>query len=98
MTMDLGQLTQMITWLDEEHRRDRAELVKLQQQVQRQETEVQDQTHTIQSLEGRLAGMQTQVLGIAQLETALQQFKEEVVQMLAHRFGGELRNAPRREE
>jgi hypothetical protein len=80
--MDLGQLTQMTTWLDEEHRRDRAELVKLQQQVQRQETELQDQTHTIQSLEGRVANLQAQVLRQAHLETALEQLKEEVVQML----------------
>ena len=35
MSMDVGQLTQLATWLDEEHRRDKAELIKLQQQVQR---------------------------------------------------------------
>lgn len=83
MTMDLGQLTQMTTWLDEEHRRDKAELIRLQQQVQRQETELQDQTHTLQTLEERVANMQTQLLRNARLEAALEQLKEEVVQMLA---------------
>ena len=83
MSMDLGQLTQLATWLDEEHRRDKAELIKLQQQVQRQEGELQDQSHVIRSLEERVANMQSQQLRFAQLESALGQLKEEVVQMLA---------------
>ena len=82
MTMDLGQLTQLTNWLDEEHRRDKAELIRLQQQVQRQETELQDQSHLLRSFEERLANAQAQLLRFAQLETALEQLKEEVVQML----------------
>lgn len=83
MSMDLGQLTQMATWLDEEHRRDKAELVRLQQRVESQEGELQDQARIIKELEGRVAGAQTQLLRFSQLETALQQLKSEVVQMFA---------------
>jgi hypothetical protein len=83
MSMDLGQLTQMTTWLDEEHRRDKAEIVRLQQQIQRQESETQDQTLAFRSMEERVANIQTQLLRFNQLETALGQLKEEVVQMLA---------------
>jgi DNA repair exonuclease SbcCD ATPase subunit len=83
MTMDLGQLTQMATWLDEEHRRDKAELIKLQQQLDRQESEQVDQTRILKDLEGRMANVQAQLLKFTQLQTALQQLKEEVVQMLA---------------
>jgi hypothetical protein len=83
MTMDLGQLTQMTTWLDEEHRRDKAELIRLQQQIERQETELQDQSHVIRSLEERVTGLRNQLLKYAQLETSLDQLKEEVVQMFA---------------
>jgi hypothetical protein len=83
MNMDLSQLTQMTTWLDEEHRRDKAELIRLQQLVQNQEAELQDQSRTIQDLEGRMAGMQAQLLRFNQLESALQQVKDEVVQMFA---------------
>jgi len=82
MTMDLGQLTQMATWLDEEHRREKAELIRLQQLVQRQESELQDQSHVLRNLEERLTNAQTQMLKFAQLETALEQLKEDVVQML----------------
>lgn len=83
MTMDLAQLTQMTTWLDEEHRRDKAELIRLQQRVESQEGELQDQARLIQDLEGRVAGMQAQLLKYTQLQTALQQLKEEVVQMFS---------------
>jgi hypothetical protein len=83
MTMDLGQLTQMTAWLDEEHRRDKAELIRLQQRFEAQETELEDQARVIKDLEGRMANMQAQQLRFSQLEKALQQLKGEVVQMLA---------------
>ncbi len=83
MSLDTSQLTQLVTWLDEEHRRDKAELTRLQQQIQNQEAELLDQARVIQDLEGRMAGLQAQLLKFAQLETALQQLKSEVVQMLA---------------
>jgi hypothetical protein len=83
MTMDLGQLTQMTTWLDEEHRREKAELVRLQQKVVNQEAELEDQARTIKDLEGRLASIQSQLRQYAQLQRALQELKEEVVAMLS---------------
>jgi hypothetical protein len=81
--MDLGQLTQMTSWLDEEHRRDKAELARLQQLVQRQEGELQDQSLAIRGLEERMASMQASQMRLGQLETSIEQLKEEVVQMLA---------------
>ena len=32
--MDTTQLAQMVSWLDEEHRRDRGEVAKLQQRIE----------------------------------------------------------------
>jgi hypothetical protein len=83
MSMDVGQLTQMTTWLDEEHRRDKAELIRLQQRVETQEGELTDQSRLIKDLEGRVVSMQSQLLRFSQIETALQQLKDEVVQMFA---------------
>lgn len=83
MTMDLSQLTQMATWLDEEHRRDKAELIRLQQRLESQVAEMQDQARALKEIEARFVGVQTQLLKFAQLEKALQQLKDEVVQMLA---------------
>lgn len=82
MTMDLGQLSQMTNWLDEEHRRDKAELIRLQQKVESQAGELQDQARTIKELEGRLANMQSQLLQFGQMQKAIQQLKDEVVHML----------------
>jgi hypothetical protein len=83
MSMDVGQLMQMTSWLDEEHRRDKAELIRLQQKAASQESELQDQSRLIKELEGRLVGMQAQLLKQAQMQGALQQLKDEVVQMFA---------------
>jgi hypothetical protein len=83
MTMDLSQLTQMTTWLDEEHRRDKAELIRLQQHVESQSGEMADQARLMQDLEGRVASLQGQLLRFGQLEASLQQLKSEVVQLMA---------------
>ena len=80
--MDLTQLSQMVGWLDEEHRRDREELAKLGQRLQSMTVESQEQARRIQELEGRLASTQAQLTQFAQLQQALQQLKNEVVVML----------------
>jgi hypothetical protein len=50
--MELTQLAQMVTWLDEEHRRDRAEIARLQQRLEAQSGDVIEQARRIQELEG----------------------------------------------
>jgi peptidoglycan hydrolase CwlO-like protein len=56
--MNLNQLTQMVTWLDEERRRDKTELAKLQQQVESLAAEIAEQARRIQELEEKLARTQ----------------------------------------
>ena len=80
--MDLTQLSQMVGWLDEEHRRDREELAKLDQRLQGILIENQEHARRIQDLEGRLANTQAQLTRFTQIEQALQQLKNEVVVML----------------
>jgi hypothetical protein len=80
--MDLTQLSQMVAWLDEEHRRDREELAKLDQHLQGMTIENQEQARRIQDLEGRLANTQAQLTQFAQIQQALQQLKNEVVVLL----------------
>ena len=83
MTMDLGQLSQMTTWLDEEHRRSKAELISLQQQVQRLEAGLEDQSQVLRSLEERVAGILSQQITFTRLDMALKELKEDVSHMLA---------------
>ena len=80
--MDTNQLTQMVTWLDEEHRRDRAEQARLQQRIEGLLSEMQDQARRIQELEGRLASTQAQLSRFGQIEQALIQLKNDVILML----------------
>lgn len=83
--MDTTQLTQMVNWLDEELRRERAGITKLQQLVERQTGEVTEQSRQIKDLEGRLANTQAQLAKFARLDETLQQFKNEVVLLLDKR-------------
>lgn len=80
--MDLTQLSQMVAWLDEEHRRDREEIARLNQQLQAMAIEKQEQTRRIQDLEGRLASTHAQLTRFTQIEQALQQLKNEVIVLL----------------
>jgi hypothetical protein len=80
--MDLTQLSQIVSWLDEEHRHDRDELAKLEQRLQSMALENQQQARRIQELEGRLASTSAQLTRFTQLEQALQQMKNEVGVML----------------
>jgi hypothetical protein len=80
--MDTDQLSQMVTWLDEEHRRGRGEVAKLQQRIDSQATEIVEQARRIQELEGQLASTQAQLVRFSQVDQAMQQLKNELVLML----------------
>ena len=80
--MDLTQLSQIVTWLDEEHRHDRDELAKLEQRLQSMALENQQQARRIQELEGRLASNTAQLTRFTQLDQSIQQLKTEVGVML----------------
>ena len=52
--MDIAQLAQMVNWLDEEHRRDRGEIARLQQRLESQSGDIIEQARRIQELEAQL--------------------------------------------
>jgi hypothetical protein len=76
--MDTDQLAQMVTWLDEEHRRDRAEIGRLQQQLESQSGEIVEQARRIQEMEGRLASTTAQLGRFTQLEQQIDSVKQEL--------------------
>jgi len=80
--MNLNQLTQMVTWLDEERRRDKTDLGKFQQRVESQSAEIAEQARRMQELEGRLARTQAQLTKFPQLEKALAQLRDELVLLI----------------
>ena len=80
--MDTTQLTQMVNWLDEEFRKERAEVTKLQQLVERQMGELTEQSRQIRELEGHLAHTEAQLTQFTKIEESLQRLKNEVKLML----------------
>ena len=80
--MNLNQLTQMVTWLDEERRRDKTDLGKLQQRVESQSAEIAEQARRIQEQEGTLARTRARLTKFPQLEKALDQLRDELVLLI----------------
>jgi chromosome segregation ATPase len=80
--MNLDQASQLITWLDEEHRKDKAQLGELANQLSQQYTQVAGLGKNLMDLEERLARVQSQGLRYSQLEQAAGQTKAEVQLML----------------
>jgi hypothetical protein len=76
--MEDSHLSQMVSWLDEEHRKDKAELLRLQQRVESQEAEMEVQSQHLKTLEAQQSSLQSS-LAYIQAEQALEQFKSEVV-------------------
>ncbi len=76
--MELAQLAQMVSWLDEEHRRDRAEIARLQQRIEAQSADVIEQARRIQELEAKLASTQGHLTKFNQIEQAIQNAKGEL--------------------
>ena len=93
--MDLNQISQMVTWLDEERRADRVELTRLLQRLETQEHELTGEAKRIEELEGRLARAQAQMIRFGQIEERLEQAKSELALMI--RNEEEQRKQDRRE-
>ncbi|MCI0477136.1 MAG: hypothetical protein L0Y55_12885 [Anaerolineales bacterium] len=80
--MNLEQAVQLLNWLDEEHRKDKAQIAELANQLTQQYTLVAGLNKTVQDLEERLARVQSQALRYAQLEQTAAQTKAEVQMLL----------------
>jgi len=80
--MNLDQAVQLLNWLDEEHRKDKAQIAELASQLTQQYTQVAGLNKTVQDLEERIARVQSQALRYSQLEQTAGQTKAEVQMML----------------
>ncbi len=80
--MELAQLEQIVNWLDEEHRRNRNEIVRLGHLVEAQNADRVDQSKLIQELDASLARAGLQDQRMQQLEEALDKTRQELVALL----------------
>lgn len=80
--MDLDQATQMINWLDEERRKDKAQIAELANQLTQQYSQIAGLNKSLQDLEERLARLQSQALRYSQMEQTLGQTRLEIQKMI----------------
>jgi len=76
--MEHSQLSQMVTWLDKQHQRDRTELHQLQQRVEILAKEREEQANHISELEAELTALRAQIDRVAQVEGYFERFKHEM--------------------
>ncbi|NPV08982.1 MAG: hypothetical protein HPY83_13595 [Anaerolineae bacterium] len=79
---DLAQALHLLSWLDEEHRRDRAEIARLQQRLESQATEIGEQARRIQDLESRLVAVQAQQVRVPEFGRQAEALKREFTGMI----------------
>ncbi len=80
--MEHSQLSQMVTWLDKQHQRDRTELHQLHQRVEMLTQERDEQTKRITELENELGSLRAYVDRVAQIEGFFERFKQETNSVL----------------
>ena len=76
--MDITQLAQLVTWLQEEQHRDRLEIERLTQRLDVFKKENVEQAAQLKDMERRLAQQNAQLAQAAQIETSLEKTKREV--------------------
>jgi chromosome segregation ATPase len=72
-TLELSQATQMLRWLDDEHRKDKQSLGEMQKRIEAQNELIINLGRRLVELEGRLTATQSQLPRIDTLESNLDQ-------------------------
>ncbi len=76
--MDLAQLEQMVTWLDQQRRQADQEIRRLEQMITQQTGIIEEQARRIQQLEGELAAARAQLAEYSALQQALDNIRNEI--------------------
>lgn len=79
---EFSELVKRVEWLDEERRKGTRKLAELEQRLQLQEREISGREQRIQDLERQLAATSAQLSRIPQVDVQLEQFKDDMVEMI----------------
>ena len=80
--MDLGEAAQLLKWLEEERRQDKALLTDLQKRQEQHEGQLVRVWEATERLEQNLARAAAEVSHLSRFDKALQQFKDEILMEL----------------
>ena len=84
-SMDAGQALQTLKWLDEERRKDKATIAKLEERLQEQQRILTRQSAEIQQLESSLAGVKGVLSKVDEFEQMVSNYKKEMTYQLEQR-------------
>jgi uncharacterized protein YigA (DUF484 family) len=85
MELESTQSAQLIKWLEEERRKDKAQISVLQERISGQETSLTELTRRLQELETNLKAIQSALLKIQQFDQMLEQYKTDMVGVIDRR-------------
>ena len=77
--MDTREATQLLSWWDEERRRDTALLAEVQKALEQHDNLFSSTAQKIEDMEERLAQTKAELARMSRFDTALQQFKDEIL-------------------
>jgi chromosome segregation ATPase len=80
--LSLGQLAQQIKWMEDERRKDRAQIATLQERIAGQALEITETSHRLQEMDTTLKASQSLVARLLNTDRVLEEFKADVVAMI----------------
>ncbi|MFL7793865.1 MAG: hypothetical protein AB8I69_17100 [Anaerolineae bacterium] len=87
--METTQMTQMLQWLEEERRKDKALVATLQEQVRHQEEQLSQQSAQVQDLVTKLTNIQNLIAKVTDFEETVSNYKSEILFELDRREGAQ---------
>jgi uncharacterized phage infection (PIP) family protein YhgE len=80
--LSLGQLSQQINWMEEERRKDKAQIATLQERITGQALEITEVSRRLQEMDNSFKASQAQLARLLNTDRVLEEFKADVVAMI----------------
>ena len=83
--LETTQLTQLLKWLEDERRKDKAQIATLQERLAGQANEIGELTRRLQELDNSLKVMQSSVAKTQKIDNVLEEYKNELIALMDRR-------------
>jgi chromosome segregation ATPase len=80
--LSLGQLAQQMKWIEDERRKDKAQIATLQEQIAGQAREITEASRRLQEMDNTLKAVQATLARLLNTDRVLEEFKTDVVAMI----------------
>jgi chromosome segregation ATPase len=80
--LSLGQLAQQIKWMEDERRKDKAQIATLQEQLAGQTRDITEASRRLQEMDNTLKASQALLARLLNIDRVLEEFKTDVITMV----------------